>query len=214
MGIRRRFFSSLGRVDITLVVISVPSYLTKEERMFSYAKRYSSLVIALIIGFVIGTAAVVMTYHPAPKIVEHVIEKPVPVPVYSGTKIIKVPVHLTVHDKSQITCLAEAAYFEARNQSDKGKTAVANVVMNRTHSHKFPKTACSVVYQRSQFSWAESKPAIIEHAQFTRALKIATNVYLNNLTDVTHGALYFHAKYVEGMDRKQTASIGDHIFYR
>ena len=47
---------------------------------------------------------------------------------------------LSDHDKRQIQCLAQNAYFEAGNQSIKGKIAVTNVVMNRVEEKRFPQT--------------------------------------------------------------------------
>ncbi len=67
-------------------------------------------------GFFIGAIAIVMialfTPQPAPAVervnVVQVVEKPV---------IVKEPVYLSAHDKRQIQCLAENAYFEAGNHN-------------------------------------------------------------------------------------------------
>jgi len=137
-------------------------------------------------GFFIGAIAIVMialfTPQPAPAVervnVVQVVEKPV---------IVKEPVYLSAHDKRQIQCLAENAYFEAGNQSTKGKIAVTNVVMNRVEDKRFPKTPCEVAEQ----------------------------VYLGNIGDVTKGAKFYHANYVSpGWNLRRVITIGDHIFYR
>ena len=47
----------------------------------------------------------------------------------------------------QFTCLAEALYFEARGESIKGQVAVAEVILNRVESNKFPNTVCGVINQ-------------------------------------------------------------------
>src|SRR5262249_57826929 len=44
-------------------------------------------------------------------------------------------------------CLAEAIYFEARGEAVRGQMAVAQVVLNRVFSGKYPNTVCGVVYQ-------------------------------------------------------------------
>ena len=44
-------------------------------------------------------------------------------------------------------CLAEAVYFEARGEAVRGQIAVAQVVLNRAFSGKYPDTVCGVVYQ-------------------------------------------------------------------
>lgn len=51
-------------------------------------------------------------------------------------------------------CMAKVVWFEARGESYLGKKLVANVVRNRTTFGKpFATNICSVVYQKSQFSW-------------------------------------------------------------
>ncbi len=44
-------------------------------------------------------------------------------------------------------CLTEALYFEARGESVKGQIAVAEVILNRVASPKFPDSVCAVVNQ-------------------------------------------------------------------
>jgi len=50
------------------------------------------------------------------------------------------------YDKAE-KCLAQAIYFEARNEPARGQQAVAQVVLNRVFSPYYPKDVCSVVYQ-------------------------------------------------------------------
>ena len=50
-------------------------------------------------------------------------------------------------------CLAAAIFFEARDQPLAGQQAVAEVVMNRVESTRFPDTVCDVVFQHKQFSF-------------------------------------------------------------
>lgn len=126
------------------------------------------------------------------------------------------------HDEQQIQCLAKNVYFEAGNQSTKGKIAVTNVVMNRVADKRFPKTPCAVVTQKArgicQFSWVCSgKKAVRNMTLFKESRRIAELVYRKNTGDVTYGALFFHANYVTPSWRrvfKRTAVIGDHVFYR
>lgn len=55
-------------------------------------------------------------------------------------------------------CLAKNIWYESRGESRLGKTLVANVVRNRTQFGKpFANTICTVVYQKSQFSWTLNK---------------------------------------------------------
>lgn len=134
--------------------------------------------------------------------------------------MVKKPVYLSRHDKQQIQCLAENAYFEAGNQSHKGKIAVTNVVMNRVADKRFPKTPCGVVYQKSrgvcQFSWVcEGKKRIRDMTMFAASRKAAEDVYLRNVGDVTKGAKFYHANYVNpGWNLRRVTQIGAHIFYK
>ena len=50
-------------------------------------------------------------------------------------------------------CLAGAVYFEANGESLQGQLGVAEVVLNRARSGRFPSTICGVVKQRGQFSF-------------------------------------------------------------
>ena len=52
-----------------------------------------------------------------------------------------------------LACLVTAIFFEARDQPLMGQYAVAEVVMNRVASVKYPDDICSVVFQRKQFSF-------------------------------------------------------------
>lgn len=45
-------------------------------------------------------------------------------------------------------CLAAAVYFEARGEPEQGRHAVANVILTRVASDRYPDTICGVVRQR------------------------------------------------------------------
>lgn len=127
---------------------------------------------------------------------------------------------LTAYDKRQIQCLAVNTYFEAGNQPTKGKIAVNNVVMNRVNDKRFPSSPCGVIYQKSrrvcQFSWVcEGKKRIRDWKMFHESRRVAELVYLENVGDVTKGAKFYHADYVNPRWRlERIMKIGDHIFYR
>lgn len=167
------------------------------------------------IGILITIGISLMLPDPKPTVVKvpvvQVIEKPV---------VVKKPVYLSRHDKQQIQCLAENAYFEAGNQSRKGKIAVTNVVMNRVADKRFPKTPCGVVYQRTkrvcQFSWVcEGNKRIRNMNMYAASRKAAEDVYLRNVGDVTKGAKFYHANYVNpGWNLRRVTQIGAHIFYK
>ena len=85
------------------------------------------------------------------------------------------------YDKAE-KCLAQAIYFEARNEPARGQQAVAQVVLNGVFSPYYPKDVCSVVYQNAhrhlscQFTFAcDGKPeAVNERGAWQRANRIAT----------------------------------------
>jgi spore germination cell wall hydrolase CwlJ-like protein len=138
----------------------------------------------------------------------------------------------------QTTCLAVAIYYEARGETEKGQIAVAQVIMNRVKSRKYPASICKVVYQnahkhnRCQFSFAcDGRPDYPRHSiawAKARSLALAINCQNNCVQNVhrdpplmlLRGAMrrstHYHATYVSpGWSRqlKQSGQIGQHIFY-
>lgn len=62
-------------------------------------------------------------------------------------------------------CMVEALWYEARNDNEKGKRAVATVILNRAKSKRFPDSICGVIQQRMQFSYRnnlKNKRAILK----------------------------------------------------
>ena len=47
---------------------------------------------------------------------------------------------------TEVECLTEAIYFEARGESFVGQLAVANVILERVRDSRFPPTVCEVVH--------------------------------------------------------------------
>jgi len=128
---------------------------------------------------------------------------------------------LTKETQKQIDCLAENIYFEAGYEPREGKEAVALVTLNRMQDPRFPKDICGVVKQRTtsvcQFSWFCSKVSIKNKDAYEQAKEVAVYVYANyeNLKDITKGALYYHADYVNPRWKlEKTTVIGRHIFYK
>lgn len=130
----------------------------------------------------------------------------------------------TDFDKSQIKCLTDNIYFEARGQNKQGQIAVTQVVLNRVKDSRFPNTACKVVKQKKgricQFSWVCSPNKKIKDSKsYNEAYTVAKFVYENRfiLSDITKGAKFYHASYLKpGWFSKMQRSnvIGDHIFYK
>jgi len=124
---------------------------------------------------------------------------------------------------AEFECLAKALYFEARGEPVSGQVAVAEVVLNRVDSPRFPETICEVVHEartRScQFSFMCDGKAetVTDDAAWTVAAKIARAMIDGAPRSLTGGATYFHAGFVRPFWSRtfaKTAEIGGHLFYR
>jgi spore germination cell wall hydrolase CwlJ-like protein len=121
---------------------------------------------------------------------------------------------------SDMKCLADAVYFEARGEPLAGQLAVARVVINRAASGIYPSDYCSVVTQRKQFSFVRNGriPHADEHStEWLRAKAIAQIAHQDLWQSEARDALYFHATYVHpgwANQKVQLARIDTHIFYR
>lgn len=117
-------------------------------------------------------------------------------------------------------CLASAVYFEARGESLEGQLAVAEVVMNRARSGRYPATLCGVVVQPSQFSFVRRGriPAADRGSDaWRRAVAISHIAESRAQRMLGENVLWYHARYVRpGWGRRLDRSnqIGAHIFYR
>jgi len=131
---------------------------------------------------------------------------------------------------SERLCLTQAIYHEARGESEQGQWAVANVIINRAMSHKFPTTLCGVVFQnadqgyhRCQFTFACDGRSDLgtERAAWNRATKMAAVAYGEFKQGdrpgvIPDSALYYHTVSVNPgwSDKfKRVATIGAHEFY-
>ena len=142
---------------------------------------------------------------------------------------------------ADVLCLAKNIYFEAGVESTAGKLAVANVTINRTLRDNYPDSICGVVHQgihrynvrideyvpvrdRCQFSWYcdglldEPREGRTWKSAQNLAKKVLVNHYDKALIDITDGAMYYHANWMEkypswSKKKKIMTSIDRHIFY-
>lgn len=118
------------------------------------------------------------------------------------------------------SCLASAVYFEARGESLEGQLAVAEVVMNRARSGRYPTTLCGVVVQPAQFSFVRRGriPAADRGSDaWRRAVAISRIAEARVQRMLPENVLWYHARYVRpGWGRRldRSGQIGAHIFYR
>jgi spore germination cell wall hydrolase CwlJ-like protein len=126
---------------------------------------------------------------------------------------------------AQWQCLAEAIYFESRGEPIAGQIAVAEVVLNRVDSRRYPNSICAVTKQgvgsgrACQFSYAcDGRPDVMKSpVSRDRAGKLARLLIDGRPRTITDGATHFHATYVRpswARSFPRTAAIGNHIFYR
>jgi spore germination cell wall hydrolase CwlJ-like protein len=124
---------------------------------------------------------------------------------------------------AQWECLKTALYFESRGEDLEGQFAVAEVILNRVDSVRYPNTICGVVEQGSskgcQFSYScdGKNEAMNDNAAAEVSGRIARVMMDGAPRQLTDGATYFHTRSVRpSWSRKfpKTASIGAHLFYR
>lgn len=129
-------------------------------------------------------------------------------------------VNYTEDELKLLACLVHA---EAGNQSYEGKLAVANVVLNRVKSRKYPNTIKDVIYQPGQFSVAKSGSLAKQLTNYdnysskSQLLTIkAAKAALSGENNIGN-RLYFNeykAAVKRGYDKKKNSvKIEDHLFW-
>lgn len=127
--------------------------------------------------------------------------------------------------RTDLDCLSQAVYYEARGEPATGQAAVAQVVLNRVHDPRYPKSVCGVVYQGAshpgcQFSFAcDGSMARGRHdaAAWDRARHVAEETLKGSAMPEVAGSTNYHANYVRpswAQRLAKVAEIGRHIFYR
>jgi len=122
-------------------------------------------------------------------------------------------------------CLAATVFFEARDQPPDGQQAVADVVMTRVDSPRWPDTVCAVVYQHKQFSYTHdglsddyrlytSNP--LERQAIVKSEAIAKETLSRTSEDRGLTSTHYHTtkvspRWSRGYQHDDT--IGDHMFF-
>ena len=125
---------------------------------------------------------------------------------------------------SALQCLTAAVYYEAGNEPDAGKRAVAQVILNRAASPAFPHTICGVVQQGAtrpgcQFTFmCDGSLSRVPAAASWMAAQTVARAALTGVVDPDVGsATHYHADYVVPIwapTMIKLVKIGHHIFYR
>lgn len=132
-------------------------------------------------------------------------------------------------NESELACLTEAIYFEARGEGIFGQIAVAEVILNRRDAEEFPDTVCEVVHQgydpvaprlhACQFSYyCDGKSESIGNRdRFESIGALAWQMMKSSVRPLTGGATYYHADYVRprwARKLQRVRRVESHVFYR
>lgn len=139
-----------------------------------------------------------------------------------------------LYSERDIECLALNSYYEARSESVAGQVAVAQVVMNRVKSNKFPNTICEVIqHGKTRINWKGNVVPVLNQCHFSwwcdgksdipvdvrtyhSILDLVTDILYLDTVDITEGSLYYHADYVTpywAPSFEMVTKIDRHIFY-
>lgn len=123
-----------------------------------------------------------------------------------------------------LECLAVAIFFEARAEPSEGQFAVADVILNRVESDRWPDTICDVVFQPKQFSFTHdgksdrmekyAEKNVFEWRAMKEARRVAEIAFNSGYTDIT--STHYHALSVRpswAKHYRKDKRIGNHIFY-
>ena len=129
-------------------------------------------------------------------------------------------VSYTLEDLKLLACLIHS---EAGGQSYEGKLAVANVVLNRVKSSKYPDSIKSVIYQSGQFSVAASGSLDKQLNNYDNYNSSSQLMSIKAAKDALKGAnnigsrMYFHtytAAAKKGYTNKSSSvKLGAHLFW-
>lgn len=125
-----------------------------------------------------------------------------------------------------LMCMVTALYFEARSEPEIEQYKVAEVIMNRVNSSKFPDTICGVVkHDRGpkahdcQFSfYCDGKSEVIEDLEsFENLLQISMKVIIGAHDNILpEETLWYHTDDVKPLWSNKLQPVnndGKHIFY-
>ena len=115
-------------------------------------------------------------------------------------------------------CLATSVYYESKGEPLNGQLAVAQTIVNRTTSGRFPDSVCGVVRQPGQFSFihhGDMPTPPHDSSAWKRAVAVAMIAREGLWKQIAPAALFFHARRVSpGWGKIRVASLGNHIFFR
>jgi spore germination cell wall hydrolase CwlJ-like protein len=114
------------------------------------------------------------------------------------------------------TCLAVAIYFEARGEMAINQIKVAEVIMNRVESKRYPNTICEVVKQSRQFSFLNGEPelSINKKGKAWATAQHLAAIAIENGGKTTDACHYAHTDVRNSWTKKlKGKKHGNHVFY-
>lgn len=125
-----------------------------------------------------------------------------------------------------LLCMTNAIYYEAGAEPEEGQRAVAQVILNRIASGRWPDSVCATVYQGGEradrgcqftFSCDGSMARIPDAAAWTRARRVAARALGGEVFAPAGLATFYHTlavrpPWVDSV--RPVAVVGAHIFYR
>lgn len=135
------------------------------------------------------------------------------------------PFALKNRSASDLDCLTQAVYYEARGEGEGGMRAVAQVILNRVRHPAYPKTICNVVYQGAerrtgcQFSFTCSGVTgrRVESGAWKRARAVAEAALDGYVARNVGSSTHFHTLEVRPVWRHRMdhiVTVGNHAFYQ
>lgn len=116
----------------------------------------------------------------------------------------------------ELVCMAKVVRHEAANQPREGQLAVAQLIMNRLRSPKFPKSVCGVVHQPGQFFNTNAYHPSRGDRLWKTAMEVSVEARNAMRESVIGNAIYYNAARTRSAfhaGRKLATTIGDHAFY-
>ena len=121
-------------------------------------------------------------------------------------------------EQTELDCLSEAIYYEARGETFMSQLAVGTVIMNRVRIDTFPDTVCNVVHQGCQFSYycdglpEKMSDKAAKEVSYDLSRFVLSGASIWGLRKATH----YHAFYVNPYWADVFTLIrreGSHLFY-
>jgi len=124
---------------------------------------------------------------------------------------------------TSLVCLALTIFVESNNEPEKGKIAVASVVMNRVD--KNGSTICDEITKPGQFPWAKHKIQKVHHGYtisekvlpkgtaWETSLKIASEVISGDTKVIPRITSFHNSKESPRWKLRFAYKIGNHLFY-